>query len=171
MATPKGTKALDEEWVGRKVMAKRIGISEVQLDNYRKLPNNPLPCDATGKQKKYPVNACIRWFIEKQLELASKRGEGSSKADAERRLKSAQAELAELEVARQREITVTIDEAAERVEKVCTNFVAALGGIPGKYAHEFVALSDEIHAQVALKEMSNMIRTDLSELWGLQQDD
>lgn len=171
MANPKGTKPLDEKWVSRKDMAFYLGISMVQLDNYRKLPHNPLPCDATGTQKKYPVSACIRWFIEMQIDKATAVGGGGSKSEAEKRLKFAQAELAELEVARQKEVTVTVDEAASRVEKVCTDFVASLGGIPGKHATDFVALPDEVHAQVALKKVTDRVRSELSDLYGLQDDD
>lgn len=167
----KGTKALQEQWVTRKEIARILGVSGVTVDNYRKMSHNPIPCNATVTPKKYPTSASVRWFAEYHVFLASKQGPGLTTTEANRRLKMAQAELAELEVARERDITCTVEEAANRMNKVCSAFVAALGGLPGKYAHEFVALPDEVHAQQALKQMANKARAELAELYGIEEEE
>ena len=171
MANPKGTKILEEQWVNRKDMARILGVSGVQLDNYRKLPNNPIPCDATQSPRKYPVSASVQWFAQYQVYLSAKRGTGATRADAERRLKSAQAELAELQVAREKEITVTVEEAGSRMNRTAEAFIIAIGGIPGKFAWEFVGLPDEIHAQVALKQMTDKVRAEVCEVYGVEEKD
>ena len=169
MAKPKGIKAIDEQWVNRKDMARILGISGVQLDNYRKMDTNQIPHDSLQSPTKYPVTASVRWFTEYQVRLSDKRQGRGTRKESEDRLKDAQARLAELQVAREEEITVTRDEAGSRMNRVCEAFVAGLGGIPGRHAHEFVALPDEVHAQVALKQMTDKVRAELCEVYGIEE--
>ncbi len=168
----KGSKASDEVWVTRKEMGRLLGVTGVSIDNYREKIAPPIPHDKSGTNTTYPSSACVKWFVNYQLELAAKRDTGSTKTSISvGRLKAAQAGLAELELAREKEITVTIEEAGTRMNRIAEAFVEALTSLPGKSAPDFVGLADEITAQVALDQMTKKVRSELVELYGLEEKD
>ena len=57
------------------------------------------------------------------------------------------------------------------MNRTCEKFISSITDIQGRYAYEFVGLPDEIHAQVALKQMTDKVRAELCEVYGVEEKD
>ncbi|HET7552183.1 MAG TPA: hypothetical protein VFK04_12905 [Gemmatimonadaceae bacterium] len=118
----------------------------------RDLVKEGLPSRVEKGKRLYLWPAALHWYIRYKVEAERKQrpnGDSESIAELHRREKMADVEKAEadaeirkLELARQRAITMTVDDAARELEHILGGMNSALGNFSGRWAPELVALPD-----------------------------
>jgi len=114
----------------------------------------------------YRVAHVVKWLRQRErenLEEMLMAGEARERWEQARAQKTqAEADLASLELAKQRGQVVTVEEAMEEAGKVFDELRARILAVPGKEAHRFVGLKRLADAAAQLSEVSHNLLTVLS---------
>lgn len=152
--------ATGKEEVTQSEAARRLGMTPQALGRWTDRPGAPV---VLKKGRPY----CIwpdfpKW---RDAELARKAAEAAAPGDFEEartRKVSAEAELAELELARERGRMVTVDDCADRLARILERVRARLVAVPGKLAPRLVGLGTAMEARGVLEEAVGETLAELS---------
>lgn len=138
-----------DELLTQKALAGRLALTTRQVRN---LHDEGLPREESGQ---YPWPEARDWYIEfKQHEHVRRLGYENGKAEsfekARARKTSAQAQLAELQVAERRGLLVPIDVVSATLSLVCERIRQQLLGIPDRWALQLVGVDEEEAARAVL---------------------
>ena len=144
--------------VPRNELASLLGVSLSTLKDYYRLG---MP-GAIAKNK-YPVRASIDWLINHQLQqaLKSSKPQLMTEQDAKARKLSAEAQLAELELAAARGEVVNVSDATKELERYLSVVRASLLSFPARFAPYAVMIPDEKAARLLLDEHIAAMMTDI----------
>lgn len=93
--------------LNQKELARFLGLSRQQIRNLEKVG---LPHGSKGREKQYPIPASVQWYIDFKVEAAIQRVTPAELLAARVRKTEAEAELAELEVKKQKETLIHVDD-------------------------------------------------------------
>jgi len=110
-----------------------------------------------NKDDSYPVGPCIRWALERAEQLHA----GETFTEARRRRELAQAELAELDLAKRRAQQIDSDVAVQEFGRLCEVIRSILLAAPGKHPHELLGARTLAEAQAVLEHVVREILANL----------
>ena len=113
-----------------------------------------LPRNRNGS---YPLGRCIRWALERAEGLHA----GQTVVEARRRHELAQAELAELELAKRRGEQVAMADVLSEFGRLAGTIRAILLAAPGKHAHKLLGARSLAEAQGVLEDVVREILANL----------
>lgn len=152
------------EKVTRSDLSRLLGVSQSTIREWRNMgmPSEPKP---KGKGDLYDVGQVMKWRVQHEHNLVKASmldarpmiENQMSAIEADRREKAAKAQMAELKLARERELVANIDDIIENVADALTGVRAGLmalkSSLPGRLAHK-----DERFIEKALdKETRNLL--------------
>ncbi len=124
-------------------------------------PRKAIPFTKSGNATKFPLKACIAWFVDYRASTASR---SVSELDVVRHRKvTADAELAELQLAKERGQTVRVDSYRQAVREIATKIRAQLLAAPGRYSARIVGMTTLPEAQRALDAVVRDVLNELKE--------
>lgn len=136
-------------------LCRQLGISEPTMSEYRKAG---APFGADNRTTKAEFR---RWELATVRAQAAARATPTSEDEARARKLAAEAEMAELKLARERGQVVTVTDAAAAYEARLVPVRAALMAVPGRWAPEVVGLGS---TRDAMQVMSRLVREVLGAL-------
>lgn len=129
----------------RREIAAVLGVDERSVTNYAQA-SPPIPRSVHGRSVRYPLAPCVRWFVEYRVEQAVSDG-GPSELDLARQRKtSADARLAELDVAEREGDLVPIAVVERTVGGLCDELRARITAFTGRVAPLVVGVPDVAEA-------------------------
>jgi phage terminase Nu1 subunit (DNA packaging protein) len=144
----------------QKEFADIVGLSTRQVHN---LERDGLPHRAEGRHKFYPLPAAIHWLRDRAVQRAVDESRPTSLDEVRLRESTARAELAELEVARQRGELVHVSDWEREFAEPLARMRARLLALPGRIASELPlppVESVEVIERVVHEFMSELARGD-----------
>jgi len=134
--------------LSRKEIAHILGVDERSITNYAK---EGIPRSVKGRVIRYPLAPCVQWFVEfrvRQHEM----GKGPSELDlAKQRKTSADARLAELEVAEKEGELIPIDVALGAFSHLLEEFRARTMAATGRLSQVTVGLMTSAETAAAIE--------------------
>jgi phage terminase Nu1 subunit (DNA packaging protein) len=145
----------------RAEVALALRLSEREITNLvkrgRHADGTEFPSRVRGRHRDFPLDRCFEWYIqfkqEEALERAAPR-EPSNLIDAELRKAVADAEIAELRVAKLRGEVAPIDAHRKELRRVLGKVRGQIVAMPGAYASRVLNLPDMAAAVARLREVS-----------------
>lgn len=135
--------------ISRAEAKQRLG--EMAESTFALLVRQGLPREGDGKAARYPWPEVWHWYFKREREKAKDEARPKDRNEAEERLASAKAQLAELELeeargnlARKADVVKAFTTIHERVR-------ARLMALPGKAAPALVGMKRPVDVQVALE--------------------
>lgn len=157
------------DFVSIRVLARLLKVDERTIRRWQNpkddkgddAPAKAIPFEKSGTETRFPLEACIAWFVDYRVNIASR---SVSELDLARQRKvTAEAEMAELELARQRGETVTVESFRVTVRDIASRLRAQLLAVPGRYCARIVGLSTLPEAQRALDGAMRDVLNELKE--------
>lgn len=143
--------------VGRDDLARLLGVDVRSIANYAA---EGMPRRARGR---YPLGACVRWYIERERQ-AARAGKGLNDLDLARQRKTvAEARLAELRLAEQEAAVVPVAVHAERLRERLEQVAGNVRAI-NRYQPDIRAATTDVAADALCERMADEI---LAELYAL----
>ncbi len=152
--------------INQRKLAEWIGRTPRQIHNLVELG---LPSRVEKGKRVYLWPAALHWYIEYRIDVDRKTragGDGDSAAELRRRQAAAtadkaetDAELARLDLAKERGLTMTVDDAARQLEHILGGLNSALGNFAGRWAPELVQLPDTRSVRAKLEKAIDELRT------------
>jgi phage terminase Nu1 subunit (DNA packaging protein) len=134
--------------VDKKTLAGMFGVAGTTIDAYRR---KGLPTVGEGRATKYNVQECFRWFnsytVQQEREKWDTTPSGMTEQDAKTRKLTAEALIAELDLAKERGTMVNISDAEREVMKHHTIVRTSLLAFPVRTAPFLVMVPDELTAR------------------------
>jgi phage terminase Nu1 subunit (DNA packaging protein) len=153
----------NDRHISRAELADRLGVSPQTM---ARLLKEGLPCEGTGRGRRFPWPAAREWYDARRealLRAQLERAEGPADfATARARKMAAEAELAEFELATVRRETVLVADAARSVAAAFERVRARFTAVPGTHALRFVELGSPAEAQAQLEVLVDEVLTALS---------
>lgn len=136
------------------------GLSRQTLAELAREPD--CPREKRGGRWVYPWPAWNEWRINRRVDRAVERAKPENYDAAKTRKMAADAELAELELARERGHLITLVDATKIADDAFDRVRARLVSIPGKEAYRFVGLKAIPKAVTALRDVIDVVMAELS---------
>jgi phage terminase Nu1 subunit (DNA packaging protein) len=146
--------------LSQKDLSEELGLSLRQTAEWTARPGAPKK--KVGGSWKYLWPDFNRWYVEERVSSAVERVKPADLEEARARKTSAEAELAELQLAKERGQLITVEDAAKGADEVFDRVRARLIAVPGKEAHRFVGLKKLPEAVKALGEVVDVALRELS---------
>lgn len=146
----------DAEEVTAKEAGRRLGMTDVSVGEWGKKPNAPVVLKAGRRFYLWPQFPI--WY---RTELQRNREKPATFDDARTRKMTAEAELAEIELAKARAEVLTIADMEALVAKDYTNVRAGLQSMPGRLAPDVVGLKTVAEA---VRVIDRVVREVMGEL-------
>lgn len=108
-----------------------------------------MPTRSKSGKVVYPFPECLRWYVDYKVQAAVSALEPEDSEEAKRRLTTAQARKAEIEVELLEGRLVTIEDATREVTAMLDGLRSNLLAFPAKHAHRLVGC--KTIAEVTLK--------------------
>jgi len=162
---PRGNSA-EKELVTNSEAARRLGMTPVSIGQWAAKPG--CPTNGVGAKRRLVWPDFPKWRdqeLARQIRAEAK--ESARPADLEEakaRKMAAEAELAELELAKARGDLITVDDAVKGAEKLFERLRARLIAVPGKEAHRFVGIKRLPQANKALRDVVDSALVELSKV-------
>lgn len=137
-------------------VAELLGLTTRQIRNLEK---EGLPKTAKGGKAGYNGPAVVQWFVAYREQLVAPK----DLAEAEQRKAIADAQLAELKLAREQGKVVEVEVAADRVGRMLTQLRSQMLTLPQRWAPKVVGLKTLVAATTVLDEAVQECLTALSE--------
>lgn len=134
-----------------------VGLSTRQVRN---LEAEGLPHRAKGNKKLYPIPDALAWYYARKFEPE----ELTDTAEAKRRKLTAEAKLAEIEVAKAAGELVPLDQYTSEMGLVLDKVRAKLQNVPGAWAPALVGCKGVPEALTRLRPLVNEILVELSSM-------
>ncbi len=154
--TPSGMTA----YRSQKEVADLLGISPRQVHN---LTDRGMPRQVHEGKPRYPWPDALKWYITFKVAAEAAKTEPIDFEKARARKMTADAELTEMELARARGETVTVDVFRETVSAIATKVRSQLMAAPGRYSSRMVGLKSLPEAQRMLDQMVRDVLNELKE--------
>lgn len=160
-----------EVLVGRQFLADLLGFDVRTVKN---LVDEGMPKAGRGR---FALSRCVQWYLERERER-SRAGKGLNDLDLARQRKtSAEARLAELELARVEGSQVPDEVLVERISAVAESIRAVLNAVPSKYLGPIQATRTAMEAQAvgerirdetlaALEQLADLLEAELPAAMG-----
>lgn len=126
-------------WLSQAELMRVTGLSRQTLAELAREPD--CPQKQSGNNRVYPWPGWMTWYTERRVARAVERVRPADYDEAKARKTAAEAELAELELARERGDLVAMDDAMVVFEDRLERLRARLVAIPSKEAHRFLGLT------------------------------
>jgi len=123
------------KYVNQRDAAERLNLTTRQVNN---LVSQGLPTRSTGGKVTYPFPDCIRWYVEHKVRTALAALEPEDGEEAKRRLTTAQARKAEIEVEALEGRMVLVDDTIREVGAMLDALRSNLLAFPTKHANRLV---------------------------------
>lgn len=140
-----------DDHVDRRTLAGYLGVTEKSITSWIK-QRPEFPSRVRGRNRTFPLGKCIRWYVNFKLEEQSNR-QRKQKTDDKNgpdtpayRKALADAELAELEVAKQLRTLVPEEEFVEALTEVCEQLRAAVRGMRSRHAARMLHITTKVEA-------------------------
>jgi len=104
----------------------------------KNLVDSGMPTASKAGKVSYPFPECLRWYLEYKIRAAVSALEPEDADEAKRRLTTAQARKAELEVEQLEGRMVTVEDATREVNEMLDGLRSNLLAFPAKHAHRLV---------------------------------
>jgi phage terminase Nu1 subunit (DNA packaging protein) len=157
-----------ERYVTRDEIAFLLGVEARSITNYvRKHPD--FPSRVKGRDRDFPVQRCLQWKRDKDVAeaIASLAPPApSTKQEAEERIAVANAELAEIKVAKARSEVIVVAQAVKVQHDTYTRMRASALGKPGEYAPRILHLKAVSEAMPILRQLIDDIFTEWQDVAG-----
>lgn len=152
-----------ERYVDREEIAFLLGFEPRTITNYVKR-HPDFPSRVSGKTRSFPVQRCLTWQRDRlAADAAAEAAEPppSDLAQAEQRKAMADAELAELKLAKLRGDVVAVQAAAKEIRDAFTRVRARLLSTPGEYASQILHLEELPKAVLVLRALVDTVLAEL----------
>jgi terminase small subunit / prophage DNA-packing protein len=140
--------------VSQQGLAGILGLSTRQIRN---LEAEGMPHEADGNRKTYPIPEAVQWYVAREQERATPTDFDEAKA----RKMAAEAETAELELARMRARLVAVDDVVKEQSRIYDHMRAKILSAGAKYAPATVGLRTIAESQVrwdaAMRELMELL--------------
>jgi phage terminase Nu1 subunit (DNA packaging protein) len=144
----------EEETVSRHYLATLLGVDVRTLKN---LVDEGMPKLDRGK---YPLQACVQWYLQRERELA-RGAKGLNDLDLARQRKTiAEARLAELNIAKEESLVIPTELHADRLRERLETVAGAVKAISRYHADVKAAVTD-VAADALLDRMSDELLAEL----------
>lgn len=153
----------DPNLVKQLELARILGVDERTIQRWHK---DGLPRHGEGRGIRYPLTECIAWVRQRdreQVEAQTERGAPTDYDEAKARKMAAEAELAELELARARGTIVTVDDVERMLSAPLYRLRAKLLNLPSKWSPSLVGCRTIAEAQTRLEAAVEEAMLSLSE--------
>lgn len=130
--------------IPQKELAAILGLSTRQIRN---LEAEGMPHEAEGARKSYPIPDAVQWYVAREQE----RAQPTDIEDAKKRKLTAEAETAELELARMRGQLVLVEDVVKEQARVYDHMRAKILATSAKAAPAMVGLRSIAEAQVRVE--------------------
>lgn len=127
----------------QKEMAEVLGLSTRQVANLEVLG---MPTKSKAGKKLYPSTPGMRWYIHYKVQAA----QPADFEEARARKMSAEAELAELDLAQKRGQLIPLEQHGQRLARILERVRARLVAIPGTVAPRLLSLETAVEAQAVV---------------------
>lgn len=152
-------------WLSQAELMRVTGLSRQTLAELAREPD--CPQKMSGRNRVYPWPGWMTWYVERRVGRAVDRVKPADFEEAKARKMAADAELAELELAKQRGDLVTLSDAMvifdDRLERLRAKLVA----VPSKEAHRFLGLT---RMPAAVSELRAVVDATMAEMSGEVED-
>ena len=123
--------------------AERLNLTTRQIHN---LVEVGLPTRSRRGKVVYPFPDCLTWYIQYKIDKAVEAVAPKDLDEAEKRKAIADAQLAELKLAKELRQVVTVEESARAVEVMLAQLRSTLLTVPQRYAPKVVGLKSIMEA-------------------------
>jgi phage terminase Nu1 subunit (DNA packaging protein) len=144
-----------ERYVTREEIAFLLGVEVRTITNYVR-QHKDFPSRVRGRERDFPVRRCLEWHDDRVAADAIanfKPPAPSGLEDAERRRAIAEAELAEIKVAKARGEVVSVALVAKEIRDTFGRVRASLLAKPGEYAPRVLHLETQADATLILRQL------------------
>lgn len=157
------------EFVSIKTLAKLLKVDERTIRRWQNpkedesddAARTPIPFEKRGNATVFPLTPSIAWFVDYRVGIASR---SVSELDLARQRKvTLEAEKAEFELGKMRGETVTVDSFRVVVRDIASRVRAQLLAAPGRYSARVVGVSTLPEAQRALDAIVRDVLNELKE--------
>lgn len=148
------------EWLSQAELERVTGLSRQTLAELAREPDCP------REQRdgwKYPWPAWNTWYVNRRVDRAVERVKPADFEEARARKTAAEAELAELELAKQRGDLITVADAGKVMDDRLDRVAARLKAVPSKDAYRFVGLTGIPEVVPVLRQVIDGVMAELSE--------
>lgn len=160
---PRGNSS-GKELVTNAEAARRLGMTPVSIGQWAAKPG--CPTHGAGAKRRLVWPDFPKWRDQELARQIRSEAKADSKPgdleEAKARKMAAEAELAELELAKARGELIAVEDAVKEAEQVFERLRARLIAVPGKEAHRFVGLKRLPHAMKGLRDVIDTALTELS---------
>jgi phage terminase Nu1 subunit (DNA packaging protein) len=153
-----------DRYVSRDEIAFLLDVEVRTITNYVKRYGDEFPSRVNGRDRTFPVRRCLQWKQDRLVAdaIADVAPPAPSNiVDAELRKAVADAELAELKVARMRGDLVAVQVAAKEIRDAFSRVRARLLSTPGEYAPQMLYIEALPKAVVTLRAMVDTVLAEL----------
>jgi hypothetical protein len=165
--------AVGEAFVTRVELAARLGVTERTITNWVRR-HEDFPSKVRGQNREFPLGRCIQWYLQRMIAdaIASMAPPASlNAAEADSRKAIAEAELAEIKVAKARAEVVLVAKAVKDRRDDYGRIRAALLAKPGEYADQVLRLETVAQAMPVLRGMMDNVIAELQDVAGSGVDE
>lgn len=157
------------DFVSIRVLARLLKVDERTIrrwqnpkdDKGEDAPRLAIPFEKKGTETTFPLEACIAWFVDYRVSIASR---SVSELDLARQRKvTAEAEMAELDLAARRLDLVPVEATRTVMADIASRLRAQLLAVPGRYSARIVNLATLPDAQRALDHAMRDVLNELKE--------
>lgn len=140
-----------EEFVDRGALASILGVTEATITTWIK-QRTDFPSRVRGRRRTFPLGKAVRWYVNYKLDEQANRqkkskGDDRNGPDTPGYRKSlAEAELSELEVARELRTLVPEEDFVETLTTICEELRAALRGMRSRHAARMLNIPTKVEA-------------------------
>lgn len=162
-----------DRFVDRKEIAWLLGVEERTITNWVR-KHSDFPSRVRGRERDFPVRRCLQWRTDKLVaeSLASASSKPPSDVgEAEKRKLIAEAELAEIKVAKARGEVVLVTVARAEMRDVFSRIRASLTAKPGEYAPRMLHLETVNEAIAPLRDLVDDVLAELQVSAGTHRAD
>lgn len=153
--------------VNKRQLSQILAVSEETLTAWQRDSNFPIESRSKGQRgNQYDTGAVIAWLRKREVDSLMTNTSAIDIEEAKRRKLAAEAGLAELELAKEQETVVLIEDAAQEFGEQLSNLRAKLLSMPTKTASLVYTAKDITEAKDILE---NAILEALNELAGFRQ--
>lgn len=137
-----------EEYVSRARLAELLGVAQYTITGWVK-DRPDFPSRVRGRNRSFPIIRCIRWYVDWKVEERVGRAKKEDEPDQNKpayRKALADADLAELKVARELRTLVPEQEFAEAFTESCERLRAAIRGMRSRHAATVLHITTKVDA-------------------------
>lgn len=169
----KNFEALDTDDV-----AALLGVSDRMVRNYVK--DKGLPCKGDGRSRLFVWRDVLEWYVQYRLEMAGSRGneqqapegdEGETLDQALCRKTIAEADLKELQLAKERALVVSVADVERNIADVGKSIQTKILGFPTKLVGRVFGMKDRNALKAVLDSEARQICQELVQLGQIEKSE